>query len=140
MSIAKYAIPVAAAAFIAMTGAAGAQSGTAPGKNTHSGPAQEGGRTQATPGPSSSGMTMPDPSVPPTPRSGIAAGADTQHGPAQQGGRTQATPGASASGNAPAMDTTGTVTPRSGTAAGQDPHKGPAQEGGRTQATPGGTR
>ncbi len=140
MSIAKYAIPVAAAAFIAMTGAAGAQSGTAPGKNTQSGPAQEGGRTQATPGPSGSGMTAPTPGVPSTPRSGMSAGQDTHKGPAQEAGRTQATPGASSTGNGPAMDTTGTVTPRSGMAPGQDPHKGPAQEGGRTQATPGGTR
>lgn len=140
MSIAKFAIPVAAAALIAMTGAASAQSGTAAGKDTHRGPAQEGGRTQATPGPSGSGMTAPSPGVPSTPRSGISAGQDTHKGPAQEAGRTQATPGASSSGNAPAMDTTGTVTPRSGIAPGQDPHKGPAQEGGRTQATPGGTR
>lgn len=140
MNIAKYAIPVAAAALIAMTGAASAQSGTAPGQNPQRGPAQEGGRTQATPGPSGSGMTAPGPGVPSTPHSGMSAGQDTHKGPAQEAGRTQATPGGSSSGNAPAMDTTGTVTPRSGTTPGQDTHKGPAQEGGRTQATPGGTR
>lgn len=140
MKMSKFAIPVAAAALIALSGAASAQSGTAAGVKPQTGPAQEGGRTQATPGASSSGATMRDPSVPNTPNSGMTASPDTQHGPAQQGGRTQATPGGSASGTAPAMDNTGTVTPRSGTAAGAKPQSGPAQEGGRTQATPGGTR
>ncbi|MDI4659225.1 hypothetical protein, partial [Xanthobacter autotrophicus] len=72
------------------------RSGIASGPNTHAGPAQEGGRTQATPGASSSGNAPTvDTTGSVTPRSGTAAGPNTQHGPAQEGGRTQATPGSS---------------------------------------------
>ncbi|GGF51836.1 hypothetical protein GCM10007301_09090 [Azorhizobium oxalatiphilum] len=130
-------ITLAAAALLALsTVGASAQSGLST-QDPHKGAAQEGGRTQATPGYTpDSGMTPGDKASQPTPRSGLST-QDSHSGPAQAGGRTQATPGASGSGST--MDTTGTVTPRSGVST-QDPHKGPAQEGGRTQATPGPTR
>lgn len=96
MGMMKHVGPLAAAAVIALSGAAMAQtSGTRSNPDTQHGPAQQGGRTQATPGVSGSGGAVVDPSVPPTPRSGTSAGPDTQRGPAQQGGRTQATPGTS---------------------------------------------
>ncbi|MDE1570765.1 hypothetical protein [Aquabacter sediminis] len=133
-------LPLLTAAALALsTFGAAAQSGIAPAPNTQAGPAQEGGRTNMTPGASGSGtVNRNDNAAKPTPNSGVAPGQNTQAGPAQQGGRTQATPG----GSGGSMDTTGSVpsTPRSGVAPGQDTHKGPAQEGGRTQATPGGTR
>ncbi|MFG1298168.1 hypothetical protein V5F49_00090 [Xanthobacter sp. V3C-3] len=88
--------PLAAAALIALSGTAMAQgSGTRSNPDTHRGPAQEGGRTQATPGPSGSGGAVVDTTGTVTPRSGTAPGPDTHKGPAQEGGRTQATPGPS---------------------------------------------
>ncbi|MGU3495790.1 hypothetical protein ACLBXM_17250 [Xanthobacteraceae bacterium A53D] len=133
-------LTLAAAAVLALSaGAASAQSGLSSPDVNRGGPAQEGGRTQATPGVTPhSGMTPGDKASQPTPRSGLST-QDNHSGPAQAGGRTQATPGASSSGGAMPMDTTGTVTPRSGVTT-QDPHSGPAQEGGRTQATPGPSR
>lgn len=138
MKALKLAAPALAAALFAFSGAASAQSGMAPGADTHKGPAQEGGRTQATPG-YNSGNNIDTTGTRPNVVPGTAAGANTQAGPAQQGGRTQASPGYSSSGN-PAPVETGSVTPRSGTAPGKDTHSGPAQEGGRTQASPGPTR
>ncbi|MFG1464433.1 hypothetical protein V5F77_16200 [Xanthobacter sp. DSM 24535] len=132
---------LATAAFLALStiGASAQMSGTTAGQDPHKGPAQEGGRTQATPGVTpKSGATPMDAASTPTPRSGTSAG-NPQAGPAQEGGRAQATPGGSSTSGG-VIDSTGSITPRSGTAAGQDPHKGPAQEGGRTQATPGATR
>ncbi|MFG1396835.1 hypothetical protein [Roseixanthobacter pseudopolyaromaticivorans] len=134
-------LTLATAAFLALStiGASAQMSGTAAGQDPHKGPAQEGGRTQATPGASGSGAIAPmDKAASPTPRSGTTA-ADPHSGPAQEGGRAQASPGGSSTSGG-VIDSTGSITPRSGTAAGQDPHKGPAQEGGRTQATPGATR
>ncbi|QTL02323.1 hypothetical protein J5J86_16150 [Aquabacter sp. L1I39] len=133
-------LPLLTAAALALTtfGAA-AQSGIAPAPNTQTGPAQEGGRTNMTPGASGSGTVQRnDQAAQPTPHSGVKPGQNTQAGPAQQGGRTQASPG----GSGGSTDTTGSVpaTPRSGLAPAPDTHKGPAQEGGRTQATPGATR
>lgn len=136
-------LTLAAAALLAVsTVAASAQSGVAPGQDTHRGPAQEGGRTQSTGGASGSGIINPaDPAAKPNVQSGAATGANTQAGPAQQGGRTSATPGYSGT-TGDTMGTTGSVAPRSGSgvAPGQDTHKGPAQEGGRSGATPGATR
>ncbi|MFG1303072.1 hypothetical protein V5F34_02930 [Xanthobacter autotrophicus] len=141
MSVMKFAIPAAAAALIALSGASQAQtSGTAASPNTQHGPAQEGGRTQATPGVTGGSIPLPEAGIPPTPRSGIAPGPNTHAGPAQEGGRTQATPGTSSAPGTPTVDTTGSVTPRSGTAPGPNTQHGPAQEGGRTQATPGVSR
>lgn len=139
MKALKLAAPALAAALFAFSGAASAQSGTAPGPNTHAGPAQEGGRTQATPG-YNAGNNIDTTGTRPNVVPGTAPGPNTHAGPAQEGGRTQASPGYSSSGNAPAMDTTGSVTPRSGIAPGPNTHAGPAQEGGRTQATPGPSR
>ncbi|WP_029004328.1 hypothetical protein [Azorhizobium doebereinerae] len=131
-------LTLATAALLAVsTIGASAQSGLST-QDPHQGPAEEGGRTQATPGASSTtGVTPRDGASTPTARSGISS-QDTHKGAAQEGGRTQATPGASSSGGS-TMDTTGSITPRSGLSS-QDANQGPAQEGGRTQATPGATR
>lgn len=129
-------ITVAAAAALLAFGTMGAMaqtSGTAPGANTQSGPAQQGGRTGMTPGASGSGMVNPaDPAARPT-NSGTMSTPNTQAGGAQEGGRVQAAPGGTKGNNT--TDSTGSVTTRSGTTSGQDPHKGPAQEGGRGGTT-----
>lgn len=139
MTVLKRATPLACAILIGLGGVAAAQtSGTAPGPDTQHGPAQEGGRTKASPGGSGGGMPYDTTGTRPNVGPGTAPGPNTQLGPAQEGGRTQASPGGSGGGMP--SDTTGSITPRSGTAPGQDPHKGPAQEGGRTQASPGPSR
>lgn len=128
-------ITVAAAAALLAFGTMGAvaQTGTSTGVNTQSGPAQQGGRTSATPGASGSGVVNPaDPAARPT-TSGTMSTPNTQAGGAQEGGRVQATPGGTKGGST--TDMTGSTTTRSGTSAGQDPHKGPAQEGGRGGTT-----
>ncbi len=124
-----------AALLIASSIAATAQTSGTASQDNHKGPAQEGGRTQATP------AAATPPACPARRR--LQAHRPQRHhepghhkGAAQEGGRTQATPGASSTTGGTPMDTTGSTTPRSGTAT-QDNHKGPAQEGGRTQATPG---
>ncbi|OYX86599.1 MAG: hypothetical protein B7Y84_13865 [Azorhizobium sp. 32-67-21] len=130
----KITLATAAALFAFGTMGASAQmSGTAPGANTQSGPAMQGGRTGMTPGVSGSGTINPsDPAAQPT-TSGTKSTPNTQAGGAQQGGRVQATPGGTP--NSGTMDSTGTVTPRPATGPGAEPHTGPAQQGGRAGTT-----
>ena len=118
---------VAGTVLIASAGMAMAQS--KPNANTSTGPAMEGGRTQATPGGSAA-----DPSAAPAnPIPNTAQRPSGHSGGAVEAGKNQATPGV---GGGTDMNPTGSVNPRPSTPARPDAHSGGAIEGGKNQARP----
>lgn len=118
---------LAGTVLLAATSVAAAQS--KPNANTSTGPAMEGGRTQATPGSSAVNPSA----APANPIPNTAQRPSGHTGGAVESGKNQATPGYE--GNVD-MNPTGSVNPPPSTPQRPDAHSGGAIEGGKNQARP----